>query len=43
VLPTDLVFQADGNQSFFVPEPGTLALLGTLALGLGFVGRRRSE
>jgi len=43
VLATDLVFQADGNQSFTVPEPGTLALLGTLALGLGFVGRRRSE
>lgn len=39
---TNFVGQADANQSFSVPEPGSLALLG---LGLGFAGmfRRRAS
>ncbi len=35
-----LLFQADGNQAFAVPEPGTLAL-GGLSLLLAGMGRRR--
>jgi hypothetical protein len=35
-----LLFQADGNQAFQVPEPGTL-LLGGLSLLLAGMGRRR--
>lgn len=37
-----LAFQADGNQSFsIVPEPGSLALLGAIAVAAGAVTRRR--
>jgi hypothetical protein len=40
-IPTGaLLFQADGNQAFTVPEPGTLAL-GGLSLLLAGMGRRR--
>lgn len=35
------IFQADGNQSFSVPEPGSLALVGLGFAALGFVGSRR--
>jgi len=34
-------FQADANQSFVIPEPGTLALLGLGFAGLGGLLRRR--
>ena len=37
-----LIFQADGTQSFSVPEPGTLALMGLGLLGIFGGARRRS-
>jgi hypothetical protein len=40
IAPGALLFQADGNQAFQVPEPGTL-LLGGLSLLLAGMGRRR--
>ncbi len=40
IPPTTFLFQADGNQNF-VPEPGTLALLGFGLLGM--FGRARSR
>lgn len=36
-------FQADGNQSFSIPEPGSLALLGAVALVAGAGMRRRMK
>jgi hypothetical protein len=40
-LGPSFIFQADGNQSFTVPEPGSLALVGLGFAALGFVGSRR--
>lgn len=42
-IASDVVLQADANQSFFVvPEPGTLSLLAGAMLGVGaLTGRRR--
>lgn len=40
--PSAFMLQADGNQSFSVPEPGTLALLGASLFGIGAI-RRRSK
>lgn len=36
-----LLFQADGNQAFSIPEPGTIGLIGLGLLGLSRIGRRR--
>lgn len=38
-----LAFQADANQSFAVPLPGTLALMGVAMAGLGVTSRRRAR
>jgi hypothetical protein len=41
-IPTGaLVFQADGNQSFRIPEPTSVALVGLSLLGLAATRRRR--
>ncbi|HVW63645.1 MAG TPA: PEP-CTERM sorting domain-containing protein [Nitrosospira sp.] len=37
----DVIFQADGNQSFAVPEPASLALIGLGLSFMGFFGRSR--
>ena len=42
-FPQDgLIFQADGNQSFSTPEPGTLAILGLGLVGIFASARRRN-
>lgn len=38
---TDFVFQADSNQDFTIPEPGSMALIGLGLIGLGL--KRRSK
>lgn len=38
---TNFIFQADGNQSFKVPEPGSLALIGLGLSCMIFLGRSR--
>lgn len=38
-----IVFQADANQTFHVPEPSSMALVGLALTGIGFVGRRRKS
>lgn len=38
---SDFIFQADGNQSFTVPEPASLALIGLGLSCMGFLGRSR--
>lgn len=40
-LPCDLHAQTDASSTFFVPEPGSLTLLGLGLLGLGMRGLRR--
>jgi hypothetical protein len=37
----DFIFQADGNQSFTVPEPASLALIGLGLSFMGFFGKSR--
>lgn len=37
----DFIMQADGNQSFAIPEPTTPALIGLGLTLIGFIGRRR--
>jgi hypothetical protein len=37
----NIIFQADGNQSFTVPEPASLALIGLGLSFMGFFGKSR--
>jgi hypothetical protein len=37
----NFIFQADGNQSFAIPEPASLALIGLGLSAMGFLGRSR--
>ena len=37
----NFLFQADVNQSILVPEPASLALMGSVLMGMGFASRRR--
>jgi hypothetical protein len=40
---TNVIFQADGNQSFAVPEPASLALIGLGLSFMGFFGKSRKR
>ena len=39
--PSNLLLKVDSSETFSVPEPGSLALVGLSLLGAGFIGRRR--
>jgi hypothetical protein len=43
VQNNDIVFKVDGSNTFSVPEPGTMMLLGMGMLGLVGAQRRRAR